>query len=166
MTVTHEKQIPLKCHNKAGSNSEAELTLIGIELMEEMQPMARQKNVHFSLDADDGFGCMTKGDKSYLELGLKSLATIYLENCHSGNELQMKVTNTGFKLRAVYVEFPDDIVNLLNGTSFGNKKTELDIPTFRDYIAHLDGTMKTCCDESGCYTEILLQTYEAFNRNY
>ena len=45
-----------------------------------------------------------------------------------------------------------------------NKKTESDITEFKNYIVYLNGDMKTYCDESGCYTEIVLQTYKAFNR--
>ena len=112
MTVAYENQFDLKHYTKADSN-DIELALIGIEIMEEIQQMAKQQNVHFSLDADDGFGCIVKGNNFYLELGLKSLAAVYLENCHSGNELRMKVTDKGFLLRALYVEFPDDIVSLL-----------------------------------------------------
>ena len=40
----------------------------------------RTPNVHFSLDADDGFGCIVKGNNFCLELGLKSLAVVYLED--------------------------------------------------------------------------------------
>ena len=163
MTVAYENQFDLKHYTKADSN-DIELALIGIEIMEAIQQMARQQNVHFSLDADDGFGCIVKGNNFCLEFGLKSLVAVYLENCHSGNELRMKITDKGFLLRALYVEFPDDIVNLLNGISCENKKTESDITEFKNYIVYLNGDMKTYCDESGCYTEIVLQTYKAFNR--
>lgn len=53
MTVAYENQFDLKHDTKADSN-DIELALIGIEIMEEIQQMARQQNVHFSLDADDG----------------------------------------------------------------------------------------------------------------
>ena len=102
MTVAYENQFDLKHYTKADSN-DIELALIGIEIMEEIQQMARQQNVHFSLDADDGISCE-------------------------------------------------------------NKKTESDITEFKNYIVYLNGDMKTYCDESGCYTEIVLQTYKAFNR--
>lgn len=103
MTVAYENQFDLKHYTKADSN-DIELALIGIEIMEEIQQMARQQNVHFSLDADDGFGYIVKGNNFCLEFGLKSLVAVYLENGHSGNELRMKVTDKGFLLRALYVE--------------------------------------------------------------
>ncbi len=158
MTAIHEKQNVLK-HNHKTVSSEVELALMGIEVMEEIQQMARKRNVYFSLDADDGFGCYIRCNKSYLEIGLKLLAKIHLENCHSGNELRMKVTHNGFHLRAVYVEFPDEILDLLNGKCCGNKETVQNIQSFKDYIAKLKGSIETCCDESGCKTEIMLQAY-------
>lgn len=158
MTAIHENQNVLN-HNRKAVSGEVELSLIGIEVMEEIQQMARKRNVYFSLDADDGFGCYIRGNKSYLEIALKLLAKVYLENCHVGNELRMKVTHNGFHLRAVYVEFPDDILDLLNGECCGNKETVHNMQFFRDYIAELKGSIETCCDESGCTTEIMLQAY-------
>lgn len=158
MTVIHREQIPLKYHNKAG-NREVELALIGIEVMEEVQQMAGQKRVHFLLDVDDGFDCRIQCDKSYLESGLKLLAEIYLENCHSGNEVRMKVTDSGFCLKAMYVEFSDDILDLLNGKPCSDREIVQKVQVFYNYIAQLNGIIKTHCDESGCNTEIMLQAY-------
>ncbi len=155
MTAIHEKTNVLNYSREAVS-SEVELALIGIEVMEEIQQMARKRNVYFSLDAEDGFGCYMRCNKSYLEIGLKLLAEVYLENCHSGNELRMKVTHDGFHLRAVYVEFPDDILGLLNGKCCDNKETVQNIQLFKNYIVKLKGSIETCCDESGCKTEIML----------
>lgn len=56
MTAIHKNQNVLN-HNRKAVSSEVELALIGIEVMEEIQQMARKRNVYFSLDADDGFGC-------------------------------------------------------------------------------------------------------------
>lgn len=135
-----------------------ELALMGIEVMEQIQPAARQRDISFVLDADEGFSCFIQGDKSFIEQGMKLLIGIYLENCHVGNEVQMKVTSNGFQLRAVYVEVSDDVVNLLNGTSGDDTETALQVQSFNNYIVQLKGSVKTHCDENGCYTEIMWQT--------
>ena len=135
-----------------------ELALIGIEVMEQIQSAAKQKGVSFVLDADEGFACFVQGDKPFIEQGLRLLIEIYLENCHSGNEVRMKVTDSSFQLRAVYVEFSDDVVDLLNGNLCSNREKVLQVQSFNNYIVQLNGNVKTHSDENGCYTEIMLQT--------
>lgn len=142
---------------KEFSAEKMELALIGVEVMEQIQPAAKQKGVSFVLDADEGFGCFVQGDKPFIEHGLRLLIEIYLENCHSGNEVRMKVADSGFRLRAVYVEFSDDVVDLLNGNLCSDRETALQVQSFNKYIVQLNGSVKTHSAENGCYTEIMLQ---------
>lgn len=111
----------------------------------------------FVLDADERFGCFVQGDKPFIEHGLRLLIEIYLENCHSGNEIRMKVADSGFRLRAVYVEFSDDVVDLLNGNLCSDRETALQVQSFNNYIVQLNGSVKTHSAENGCYTEIMLK---------
>lgn len=82
--------------NKEITSEIVEPALIGIEIMKQIQIMAKRKNVFFVLDADEGVKSTIQVNKVFIEQGLELLADIYLENCHSGNEIRMKVTENAF----------------------------------------------------------------------